>query len=333
MRVGEELREAAAARLVSTRPGSDRTAGRRFIANARALGIDLSLMWATPLEMGAVGGFGRKGGGDRISQVCLAVVGAGRTATLFVSGAPATTDARAAFLRAEADRDERVRLIQEACRVIAHPGPETGRGVRLAQSLLDPGETAALAAFLAAGFSRLGDLDYLRRPLPRSPEGADPTLPDDVRLVPLDRLGQPEGDRLLAEALARSYIDTLDCPELAGLRELPDVIESHRAVGRYDPALWWIVMHQDQPEGCMLLTRCPESSAVELVYLGLGPSLRGRGVGSALLRIGLNRIAGGPEATVTCAVDTRNTPAQRLYKRAGFDRFASRIPLIRPLRA
>ncbi len=327
MRVGEELREAAAARLVSTRPGPDRTAGRRFVANARALGIDLSLMWATPLETG------EEGGAFRISQACLAVAGAGRTATLFVSGTPATADSRAARRRTEADHDERVRLIQEACRIVAQPAPETGRGVRLAQSLLDPSETAALAAYLAAGFSRLGNLDYLRRPLPRSPEWPDPALPDDVRLVSLDRLGQPEGDRLLAEALSRSYIDTLDCPELAGLRELPDVIESHRAVGRYDPALWWVVMHRDQPEGCMLLTRCPESSAVELVYLGLGPGLRGRGVGSALLRIGLNRIAGGPEATVTCAVDTRNTPAQRLYLHAGFDRFASRIPLIRPLRA
>jgi ribosomal protein S18 acetylase RimI-like enzyme len=34
---------------------------------------------------------------------------------------------------------------------------------------------------------------------------------------------------------------------------------------------------------------------------------------------------------LTCAVDTRNAPAMRLYHRLGFERFATRIPLVRAL--
>lgn len=320
IRVGPELREAAASRLVSSKPGPDRGAGRRFVANAGAVGIDLSFMWATALDPSVP---------DRVAQACLAVVGAGRTATLFVSATP-SLPGRAGQQRAGQDHLERVALINAACAAVARPSPQSGRGARLAQSLLDPAEGAAITAFVAAGFTRLGDLAYLRRPVPRPGEIREPALPASVTMAPMTRYGPAEGDELLMRALARSYIQTLDCPELAGLRELPDVIESHRAVGRYDPSLWWLVLQDGQPEGCMLLTRCPESRSVELVYLGLGPELRGRGLGTALLTIGISRIA-GLGATLTCAVDTRNTPAQRLYRTAGFEHFATRVPVIRPL--
>ena len=86
----------------------------------------------------------------------------------------------------------------------------------------------------------------------------------------------PEGWVLSEDgkALERSYVDTLDCPELCGLRVVDDVLESHRSVGVFDPGMWWLVMAEDEPEGCMLLSACPEQNAVELVYLGISPRLR-----------------------------------------------------------
>lgn len=323
VRVGPEHREAAAARLVSSRPGPDRSAGRRFVNNAGALGIDLTLLWASPLDpAGSASG--------PFAQACLAVVGAGRTATIFVSSTP-SLPGKAGAQRLEQDRADRISLINAACAGAAEVGPATGQGARLAQALLDPGEAAALDAFIAAGFQRLGNLAYLRRPVPRSPRQPEPAMPPGIRLRRMSEMPIREGDPMLMTALARSYIDTLDCPELAGLRELPDVVESHRAVGRYDPSLWWVVLHEDRPEGCMLLTRCPETHSVELVYLGLGPTLRGRGLGTDLLTIGMNAVAGPGPATLTCAVDTRNVPAQRLYRAAGFEQFATRIPVIRAI--
>ena len=74
---------------------------------------------------------------------------------------------------------------------------------------------------------------------------------------------------------ARSYLDTLDCPALCGLRTTADVLESHKHAGAWDPAIWWIIQREGRPEGCMLLSETAEHDAVELVYIGLGPEARG----------------------------------------------------------
>ena len=39
-----------------------------------------------------------------------------------------------------------------------------------------------------------------------------------------------------------------------------------------------VLRDQGAPAGCMLLNRCPEQRVVELVYIGLAPGLRGRGL-------------------------------------------------------
>jgi ribosomal protein S18 acetylase RimI-like enzyme len=137
---------------------------------------------------------------------------------------------------------------------------------------------------------------------------------------------------LLSKALERTYEETMDCPELCGMRVVGDVLESHRSVGVFDPGMWWLVMDSGEPEGCMLLSACPEQNAVELVYLGLSPRLRGRGLGSSLLMMGVQSLTGRPEKMLTCAVDTRNAPAMALYRRCGFQRFAVRVPLVLSLR-
>lgn len=150
-----------------------------------------------------------------------------------------------------------------------------------------------------------------------------------------------EADRVLVEVLERTYEETKDCPELCGLRAAGDVLESHRAVGTYDPSLWWLVYEGERAMGCLLFNVSPEHSSVELVYLGLAKGLRGRGLGAVLLTRGMRHLfghsleAGEPSARpvvgvggVTCAVDTRNTAAMKLYRRAGFGRFGLRVPMV-----
>jgi RimJ/RimL family protein N-acetyltransferase len=143
--------------------------------------------------------------------------------------------------------------------------------------------------------------------------------------------GQDNDTGALIAALDRSYEQTLDCPELCGLRRTHDVLDSHRATGAWSPALWWLVYLHDQPHGCLLINHCPEHSSVELVYLGVSPQLRGRGLGTRLLDLGLSLLAGVEADHIACAVDLRNIPARRLYERAGFREFGRRIALVRPL--
>lgn len=322
-----ELRLAACARLVADHTPEPVLAARRFIETAEEVGIDLSLMWGTldPTQ-------------TEVRQVCLAVLGAGRTAMLFLSSDPKRKGPAAA--PAEEATLERIAIVEAACRTLAAPIPgKSAKAVRLAQALLEPRETGALLAFRRAGFRQLGDLAYMRRE-PAAARAVGRALPHGFRMVSLADLTlqgvtTPQLDRMLLQTLEDSYVDTKDCPELCGLREASDVLESHKAVGRFDPAIWWLLLEGESPIGCALFSVSPEHDSLELVYLGLSAAGRGRGIGTAFLDVALHRLgdrllmSGG----VTCAVDTRNAAALKLYQRAGFRRFSVRIPMIRSLAA
>ncbi len=358
--VGPEMRLAAASRLVGDHADDPLDAGRRFLESAQTLRIDLSAMVAVLDPTGV-----------NVLEVALGIIGAGRTAMVFVSG-PARRHAawfaaglsRAAPATAQ-DHARRVACVEHLCHLLATRTPGE---VVLAQALLEPEQREHAAALRDSGFQQLGDLAYMRRPL-RAPTAPPPAAPDlgptsptgPLRVEAYDalaaRLGADAAQDALAEALERSYIETRDCPELCGLRAVQDVLKSHRSVGVYDPRSWWVLLEGDEPRGCMLFSRCPEQDSVELVYMGLDPGVRGRGIGKALLAWGLEQVAHlgfraglgsvpGPDRLrggslredaepfagsggVTCAVDTRNPAAVRLYRRLGFQRFATRLPLVR----
>lgn len=304
VRVTPPLLLPAAAALVGRGRVDALTTGQRFLEAAAVHKIELANMWASV-----------EPDGRSVRQVCLAVPGAGRTATMFTS----TPGDGAQALELGA-------VIGAVCGAAAESC--------LAQALLEPVEALAMEAFAHAGFERLADLAYLRRPTPsasaarRSPE---PTLPQDVFLRPL----APSDESALTGVLDRTYIDTLDCPRLCELRTTDEVLESHRAAGKFDPALWWMIdLEHDgarRTEGVMLFNPCPAQGTIELVYLGLAPALRGRRLAQPLLEFGIRQCAlrAGAMRTITCAVDRRNTPAIRLYERAGFRESALRIAYVR----
>lgn len=297
VRVSHSLRLEAAARLVGA-AREDREKPRRFLQAASMHGIDLRQMWAS---------VSHSGGAPR--QVCLAVPGAGRAAMMFTSTP-----------RNESESTELASVIDRSCDEMS--------GAMLAQALLEQNEHGARAAFVRAGFQSVGDLGYLRRPRVMASDAPDPTEPNwprGVSTIPY----RPEVDAVFLEALDRSYEATLDCPELCGLRDTRDVLDSHRATGRFDPNLWRAVLLDGRPHGALLLNPNPEQASIELVYLGVSPALRGVGIGSMLLAWGLALVRERPEPFVTCAVDRRNEPALRLYRRLGFAEFASRAALVR----
>lgn len=305
------LYAAAAARLVQVSHTEREKAARRFVSIAPEHGIDLTLMWGTPGT-----------GGRAVHQVCLAVLGAGKTAMIFVSGrdgqAPDT----------ERDVFERSAAVAAA---LSHLESLGGR-VRIAQALLESHEREARKAMSSNGFLDVGELAYLRAPVGGVIRPAGAAWPAGVEVRSVSGIDQGDADRsLLCAALNASYERTLDCPELCGLRETDDVIDSHRATGEWRPELWRLVSVRGRPEGCVLLNHCPEQGAAELVYLGLSPALRGLGLGRRLLELSLADAARVGAGGVTCAVDRRNAPALRLYASTGFVEFGGRQALVRPL--
>lgn len=245
-----------------------------------------------------------------IREAAFATLGAGRTAMIFAAS-PRSRKASA-------------ELADVVSRCVDSSRED---GAALAQALVEPHETAAAGAFTTAGFTRLADLAYLRRPR-QTRRRDEPRLPEGVTAEQFRPGQEPE----LARALERSYVDTLDCPALCEMRDTADVIDSHRASGQFTPSLWWIIRHRGEPEGALLLNPCSVQDHIELVYLGVSPALRGSGLGARLLQMGLARCADRPERIITCAVDKRNAPALRLYEREGFAPFAHRVAFVMPLR-
>ena len=94
------------------------------------------------------------------------------------------------------------------------------------------------------------------------------------------------------------------------------------AAGVFDAGLWHLVRVAGEIAGVMLLNRIPAQDCVELVYFGLAPAARGRGLARLLLQHGLWSCAEADCGTMTLAVDRDNAPAVRLYQDCGFYRIA-----------
>jgi GNAT superfamily N-acetyltransferase len=302
---------AAATRLVSQSTNDIEGAARRLVASAPAHGIDLSLIWATMDQR------------RRVRQACLAVPGAGRTAMLFVSEPEPAGDGLGAL-------EERVAVLDAAC---AHLGKEPSKRVHIGQALPDPTEPWFVAALEAAAFTMVGHLSYLRRPAGPVPKARKKfEFAEGITLTRVSDLAKSKIDAMLVEAMDRSYLDTLDCPELCGLRETKDILASHKDTGKLDTSTWWLVCKEGQPHGCGLFSAVPDAASCELVYLGLSPEIRGKGLGKHLLTLGIEELrrkhASWP---MTLAVDQRNEPALHLYRAFGFKSFGDRIAFVRPV--
>ena len=122
------------------------------------------------------------------------------------------------------------------------------QGVRLAQTLVEIDEAAFVAPLLRFGFRAVGPLQLHHHDLWPLPD-FDP--PPNFRRIVCD--GFPGPLDPFAVTLARSYEQTLDFPELNGVRTLDEVLEGHRS-GRQRPEFWQLATLDDQPVGVLLLT-------------------------------------------------------------------------------
>jgi mycothiol synthase len=212
------------------------------------------------------------------------------------------------------------RLVEEICRHFA------GQGVQLTQVLLESQSHQARQFFTSMGFKNIAELIYLQGQVPRNT--AAPPMPDHMRWLEYS----PATHTIFADAITRTYRDSLDCPDLSGLREIDDVIAGHQATGEFDPAGWQLLMEGDQAMGVLLLSRIPQSDAMELVYLGLPPEARGRGLGIFLMKQVFFLILRNQRRKLSLAVDSKNEPALKLYYRFGMRQVATRWAMIRDLR-
>jgi ribosomal protein S18 acetylase RimI-like enzyme len=208
-----------------------------------------------------------------------------------------------------------------AALVRAALGGMKARGFRLAQALLDESAPRHAAADLeAGGMPHVTDLVYLELDTDRPP-----SVHPDSPTIDWRAFGPDTEDDLRA-VLNATYTDSLDMPELEGLRSLDDVLTGHRAAGRFVPDRWRVGHVRGEPGAAavLLLSEIPDRGAWEVAYLGLTPQARGRGLGRTALAHAVE-LARPYVSRIELAVDVRNHPAHHLYTAAGlrpFDRRA-----------
>jgi ribosomal protein S18 acetylase RimI-like enzyme len=192
------------------------------------------------------------------------------------------------------------------------------RNVRVAQALLSPEEAERADALPRNGFDHVTHLLFLRRDLYQPPH----RLKSPIRLK--YRSYNPSEPFLFHQTLQNTYQDTLDCPELNGVRGVAEVIAGHRSQSQFDPELWLLALADGLPVGVLLLMRSPETHDWEISYVGVVPEARRRGFGRELVLKALAeaRAAGAPNLTLS--VDARNHPARELYRLLGFEPYDRR---------
>lgn len=206
------------------------------------------------------------------------------------------------------------------------------RGCTLAQSLLISADSAEADALRGAGFLHLAELTYL----------VGETL--DVGLRPTDsgtsgerelvfESFEPTERERMAGVVERSYVDTLDCPALNGLRTGREMLDEYEVAGSGGAKLWRFIVHDGRDVGCLILAEHAEQDQVELVYMGLVPEARGRGWGAIVAQESLRIAASLGRARVVLAVDGANQPAVNAYERVGFLPWEQRSAFIKSLPA
>ena len=186
------------------------------------------------------------------------------------------------------------------------------RGVKVGQSFASADELPDFAPLERNGFARVTQLAFMSREVKPSTDSTS-DLPDPLSV----HAWGPDAEGFAAMLLA-SYEGSRDCPELTGKRTSAELLASHAltAAGRFIHRV--LVSDGGEPVGVLLTDAGAEPDTIELSYLGVVPSARGRGLGRQLVQLALRVAAGDGARAMTLSVDAHNEPALRLYREAGF---------------
>lgn len=184
-------------------------------------------------------------------------------------------------------------------------------GTLLVQTLTTVDADADIRMLKARGFTLLVTLIYMKLDLARAGKRVDAP---GVTWKTMNTAGEVE----LGSVIQNTYPGSHDCAGLAGMRDVHDVIEEHKHAGVFRPESWWIVYCDSQPVGCVLLNDSDVTPASEIVYLGVVPQYRGKGIGQTLLTRAASDAKGRHSTAITLAVDAQNHYARRLYEAANY---------------
>ncbi len=118
--------------------------------------------------------------------------------------------------------------------------------------------------------------------------------------------------RVFHETLAGS----LDAPDLPVCHDGARLMRSFEERGSSEADDFAVLTVDGRPAGIVILVK--QDGAMEILYLGLVPSMRGRGLGPLLMKRALTRARARGADRVTAYVDAGNHPALALYRNFAF---------------
>ena len=185
-------------------------------------------------------------------------------------------------------------------------------GLRYAQAFLALPLTVSTQPLTSVGFRPLTVLELHRRSV---------SVTDSVRTSTGNGLTlRPFGGldpALVKSTLTRTYVGSLDGPELNALRL--DDAAPYEAGG-----LAVVAFRGPEPVGVLQLEASDDGTLLEFAYLGVVPEARRTGVAGALVGFALAHAAASGRRAVLLGVDARNAPAKALYARFGFAEYERR---------
>jgi ribosomal protein S18 acetylase RimI-like enzyme len=278
----------------------------RFPDDARAT-QRLALHSALAADIGQQAGLMGHFSGNELTAACWLQQQPGRVASLWPPGFAAQWDGgvAAALVGKAIEIGHRSRAVMMQSLLATDAGVE-------AQQLRD------------AGFEHIADLLYLVSVAGCFPE-SEPT--SELEFV-AEIQGAESG---LERIVERTYAGTSDCPALDGVRAIGDVLEGYRGIGRYRPDLWLIARRAGDNVGCALVADHAPEAVWELVYMGIVPEARGKGLGLDVTRYVQWLARCAAVERLVLAVDAANDPAIAMYAAAGFVAWDRRSVFVRRL--
>lgn len=186
------------------------------------------------------------------------------------------------------------------------------QGIRLVQSLSGSAQRHQSSRLCLAGFQRISTLRYMLSLV--SPVMAQPSGGDELEFIPFEERDLPRWISLVE----KTYQGSLDFPAIDKLRKTAHVLESYRNIGEYSPENWLLARQRGTDLGCLLLADHAAQGQFELVYMGLIPEARGKGLGLRLIQTAKRLAASAGRERIVLGVDGTNHPALALYERSGF---------------
>ena len=234
--------------------------------------------------------------GSKLLTSCLFVDAPGRMSSVFIPSQPK-------FLQ---PAENLVQLLRHATPMARD------RGVRIVQGLVAPQAGLERSALEQSGYGFLAELIYMESDL------AKPILTDKHPPALEWETYEPARHERFGQVLQGTYAESLDCAKLTGVRPIEEILESHRATGEFDPTHWRIGTLAGEAAGILLLAYIAERASFEVVYMGVLPTFRGRGIGVGLLTRAVELTREHGVMTLTLTVDAVNAPARKLYSAFGF---------------